>query len=77
MATAWDFSTSIHEAISMQVCFPVLFTLLRRHISCNKDMTVGRSIAHWPAETWDHYKASLCGICAGRNGAWTGFSPSS
>jgi branched-subunit amino acid transport protein len=34
MASTWDVSTSVHEAVSMQV----LFTVFRRHVNCSWDL---------------------------------------
>jgi hypothetical protein len=45
MASTWDISTSIYEAVSMQACFSVLVSLFRRYVSCNWDILVGRSFA--------------------------------
>lgn len=49
MASTWDISTSIYEAVSMQICFPVLFALFRRHVSCNWDILVGRNNGQNPS----------------------------
>jgi hypothetical protein len=38
MASTWDVSTSVHAAVSMQVCFPVLFTVFRLYVNCNWDL---------------------------------------
>jgi len=48
MANTWDISTSIYEAVSVQVCFPVLFTVFRRHVSSFWDIFVGRNNAQTP-----------------------------